>query len=352
MIKYSFVVPAYNEQESVPLFYRQTVPLFEGLDGPFEIIFVNDGSTDGTQSVLYELCAADKRVKSVTLSRNFGQQSALLCGLTHASGRAVVTMDADLQDPPEVALQLIEKWKEGFEIVHARHKKRAKETLFKKLSAALYYRTLKNSTKLDLPLDCGDFKLLDRKAVDAVLSLREHARLLRAQTAWLGFRQTVVDFDRPERAAGRTKYTLKAMLRLAKGGIIPNSRALLNAPLIAGMALCVLSVLAFIVLGVLTALAVEYGGLTAWIFPALALATGIVSLQQGTQNLYIAEIYEECKDRPLFVVQKTCNFDCSDDRTGECESSDAKNDTDGSRNFNDEKDCAPADRAEKFFQTR
>lgn len=312
MIKYSFVVPAYNEQESIPLFYRYAMPLFERLDGGFELIFVNDGSNDMTRDVLEKICAEDKRVKSIALSRNFGQQSALLCGLTYARGEAIVTMDADLQDPPEVALEMIEKWKEGYEVVHARHRKRAKETLFKRISACLYYRMLKNSTGLDLPLDCGDFKLLDRKAAEAVLALHEHARLLRAQTAWLGFRQTVVEFDRPERAAGKTKYSLKKMLRLAQSGIVPNSRKPLNVPFKTGMVLCILAIAGFVALGVLTALQVEYGGLTAWLFPAIALATGILSLHTGLQNLYIAEIYEEGKNRPHFVVQELLNFEETD----------------------------------------
>lgn len=308
MIKYSFVVPAYNEEESLSLFYKHAMPVFERLDGEFEVIFVNDGSSDGTADILKQLCAKDKRVKGISLSRNFGQQSALLCGLAHARGEAVVAMDADLQDPPEVALQMIEKWKEGFEIVHARHKKRAKETVFKRLTAFLYYRTLKKATGLDLPLDCGDFKLLGRKAADAVLSLHEHARLLRAQSVWLGFRQTVIEFDRPERVAGKSKYTLQKMLRLAKSGIIPNSRAPLSFPLRAGIALCLLSVAAFIVLGVLTGMGIGYGGLTAWLFPALALTAGILSLNTGLQNLYIAEIYEEGKNRPHFVVSETYNL--------------------------------------------
>ena len=309
MIKYSFIIPAYNEEAALPLFYEYAMPVFERLDGEFEVIFVDDGSRDGTRAVIEKLCAADRRVKGVSLSRNFGQQSALLCGLRYAAGQAVVTMDADLQDPPEVALEMVEKWKEGYDVVHARHKKRAKETVFKRLSAALYYRFLKKTTRLDLPLDCGDFKLLGRKAADAVLSLHEHARLLRAEVVWLGFRQTVVEFDRPERAAGKTKYTLKKMMRLAQGGIVPNSRKPLNFPLKAGMVLGVGALAGFIALGVLTALGIGYGGLTAWLFPALALAATILSLNTGLQNLYIAEIYEEVKERPHFVVQETYNLD-------------------------------------------
>ena len=309
MVKYSFIVPAYNEQEALPLFFERTMPLWEGLDGDFEVIIVNDGSQDKTQEILNEYCQKDSRIKGVIFSRNFGQQSALLCGLQYASGKAVIAMDADLQDPPEVTLQLIEKWKEGYEIVHARHRKRAGETVFKRLTAFLYYRTLKGMTGLNMPLDCGDFKLFDRKAVDVILSLNEHTRLLRAQTAWIGFKQTVIEFDRPERAAGETKYTLKRMLNLAKNGIVPNTNKLLDFPLFLGMALCFLSLVGFAVFTVLAALGADYGGLTAWLFPAIGFAVGLISLNTGLQNLYLAEIYKEIRNRPHFIVSELYNLE-------------------------------------------
>lgn len=312
MIKYSFVVPAYNEEEALPLFYERAMPVFEKLDGAFEVIFVNDGSKDGTENTLREICQKDARVKGVTFSRNFGQQSALLCGLQYAAGEAVVAMDVDLQDPPEVAMQLIEKWKEGYDIVHARHRKRAGETVFKRFTAFVYYRTLKGMTGLDMPLDSGDFKLFDRKAVDTILSMDEHTRLLRAQTAWIGFKQTVIEFDRPERAVGQTKYTLKKMLNLAKSGIVPNTEKLLNFPLKAGMVACFGAVAGYIALIILTALGVDYGGLTAWLFPSLALAVGLLSINTGLQNLYLSEIYKEERKRPHFIVRELYNLDKKD----------------------------------------
>lgn len=308
MIKYSFIVPAYNEEKALPLFYERAVPVFERLDGDFEVIFINDGSNDKTEEVISRLSEKDARIKGVSFSRNFGQQSALLCGLSHASGDAVVAMDADLQDPPEVALTLIEKWKEGYDIVHARHKKRAGENVFKRFTAFLYYRTLNRWTNLNIPLDCGDFKLFDRKAVDAVTHMDEHTRLLRAQTAWIGFRQTVVEFDRPSRVAGETKYTLQKMIDLAKSGIVPDSRKILNFPLKAGIGALILSLAGFITLIVLTALGIEHGGLTAWIFPSLALVVGILSVNTGLQNLYLSEIYKECRNRPHYIVRTRYNL--------------------------------------------
>ncbi len=307
MMKYSFIIPAYNEEQALPLFYEQALPVFKKLDGDFEVIFVNDGSSDKTDELIAELSKKDKRIKGVSLSRNFGQQAALLCGLSHAKGQAIVTMDADLQDPPEVAVQMIEKWKEGFEIVHARHKKRKGEGIFKRLTAFLFYRALKSSTGLDIPLDCGDFKLFDRKALDAILALPERTRLLRAQTAWVGFTQTVVEFDRPARAAGQTKYTVKKMLSLAKSGIIPNSTAPLKLPLIAGIALCILALAGFITLTALACLSV-YQDLVAWLFPSLALGVGILSIHQGIQNIYVAETYKEAQTRPLYIEAKTYNL--------------------------------------------
>ena len=208
MIKYSIVVPAYNEENSLRLFYESVTPAFSSMGEAYELIFVNDGSRDATKSILDELCMQDSRVKACHFSRNFGQQAAILCGLKKASGEAVIVMDADLQDPPAVALEMVEKWKEGYEIVHGKRKKRKGETLFKRATAALFYKMMRKITGLDIPQNVGDFKLYDRKAVDAIISLPEHDRLLRIQTSWLGFKQTEVLFDRPERAAGKTHYTL------------------------------------------------------------------------------------------------------------------------------------------------
>mgnify|MGYP000347249434 CR=1 FL=1 len=184
MPEYSLVIPAYNEEKSLPLFYEKVTPLMETLGEDFEMIFVNDGSRDSTKEILKALAEKDKRVKVCNFSRNFGQQAALLCGLTESKGKAVIAMDADLQDPPEVAIEMIAKWKEGFDVVHGKRRKRKGETVFKKATASLFYRFMRKITSLDMPVDVGDFKLYDRKVVDAILSMGEHDRLLRAQTTW------------------------------------------------------------------------------------------------------------------------------------------------------------------------
>ncbi len=309
MAKYSIIVPAYNEEKSLQLFYDAVTPLFEGLQEEYEIIFVNDGSRDKTKEILTGLAAQDKRVKVCNFSRNFGQQAALLCGLEYASGDAVIAMDADLQDPPEVALQMIEKWKEGYEIVHGKRKKRKGETMFKKATASLFYKFTRKITGMELQRDSGDFKLYDRKVVDILLSMNEHDRLLRAQTAWVGYKQTCVEFDRPERVAGESHYTLKKMIKLAESGIFPNTDYTLTFPLKLGVLLGVLSVACFIIFIVLACAKVAFGGLVAWLFPTIGLTASILLVCMGLANMHTAMIYKEVQNRPKFIVSEKINFD-------------------------------------------
>ncbi len=309
MAKYSIIVPAYNEEKSLQLFYDAVTPLFDSLQEEYEIIFVNDGSSDGTKDILRDIAEQDKRVKVCNFSRNFGQQAALLCGLENATGDAVIAMDADLQDPPEVALQLIEKWKERYEIVHAKRKKRKGETVFKRATASLFYKFTKKITEMELERDSGDFKLYDRKVVDILISMNEHDRLLRAQTAWVGYRQTSVEFDRPERIAGETHYTLKKMVRLAESGIFPNTDYTLTFPLKLGIVFGVLSVLCFITFIVLACCNVFFGGLTAWLFPTIGLVLAILLVCQGLANMHTAMIYREVQNRPKYIVSEKINFD-------------------------------------------
>ena len=308
MPKYSLVVPAYNAEKSLPLFYEAVVPMMESLQEEFEIIFVNDGSRDATKEILKELAAKDSRVKVCSFSRNFGQQAALLCGFAEAKGDAVIAMDADLQDPPEVALQMIEKWKEGYDVVHGKRRKRKGETVFKKATAAFFYRFMRKITSLDMPADVGDFKLYDRKVVDAVLSLGEHDRLLRAQVTWVGFTQTIVEFDRPERVAGETHYTLKKMVKLAESGVFPNSDYPLTLPLKLGILGGFLSVACFIVFIVLACCKIYFGGLVAWLFPFVALSGSIALVCHGLSNIYISMVYREVQSRPKYIVAEKINL--------------------------------------------
>ncbi len=304
----SIVVPCYNEEKSLRLFYEAVTPKFESLDEGYELIFVNDGSKDKTGDILRELTQADERVKACNFSRNFGQQAALLCGLEQAKGDAVIAMDADLQDPPEVALQMVEKWKEGYDIVHGKRKKRRGETVFKKATASLFYKFARKIMGLELQRDSGDFKLYDRKVVDVLVSLNEHDRLLRSQVAWIGFKQTCVEFDRPERVAGETHYTVKKMIRLAESGIFPNTDYTLTFPIKLGIVLGFLSVACFITFIVLSCCDVAFGGLTAWLFPSVGLAAALVLVCQGVANIHTAMIYREVQNRPKYIVAEKLNF--------------------------------------------
>ena len=308
MVTYSIIVPAYNEEKSLRLFYDAVTPLFKSLGEEYEMIFINDGSRDATREILRGLADLDHCVKVCNFSRNFGQQAALLCGLERASGQAIIAMDADLQDPPEVALQKIAKWKEGYDVVHGKRRKRKGETIFKKGTAFVFYRLLRKITGLDMPRDTGDFKLYDRKVVDAILSMGEHDRLLRAQTTWVGFKQTSIEFDRPERIAGETHYTLKKMIKLAESGVFPNTDYTLTFPIKLGIGLGILSVACFITFIVLTCLGIAFGGLVAWLFPTMGVLTAIILVCQGVANIHTAMIYREVQNRPKYIVSETFNF--------------------------------------------
>lgn len=305
-VKYSILVPAYNEQEVLKIFYDTLTKHMNTLKEEYEIVFVNDGSKDNTYLILKELAQKDKRVKVVNFSRNFGQQAAELAALQYAIGEAVIIMDCDLQDPPEIALQMIEKWKEGYEVVHGKRKKRKGETIFKKLTAHVYYRFLRKITGMDIPTDTGEFKLYDRKVVDAILSLPEHNRYLRGLATWVGFRQTSISFDRPNRSAGVTKWTVKKMVRLAEDGIIANSTYPLALTVKCGIFLSIsalITFITFIVLAIVSTLP-----LVAWIFPTVVLLAGIILIMQGFSNLYIGRIYDEVKGRPNYIVSETINI--------------------------------------------
>lgn len=308
-VEISIVVPCYNEEESLPLFYNEAISKLATLNKEWEIIFVNDGSKDKTQDIIEELCDKDKRIKGICFSRNFGQQAALLCGLKHAKGNAVIDMDCDLQDPFDVALEMIKKWEDGFEVVHGVRKNRENESGFKKSTAKWFYKIFRKTTKLDMPLNSGDFKLFDRKVVDAIIKMKEHSRLLRAQATWVGFKQTSIEFDRPGRVAGQTKYNLKKMMKLAKDGFVPNTYAPLHVSAIMGIVLLILSLITFIVLIILSCLKVPSVNIVSYIFPTLTTLTSILLISHSLSNVYLAAIYEESKNRPIYIISKTKNID-------------------------------------------
>ncbi|MFA6735720.1 MAG: glycosyltransferase family 2 protein, partial [Saccharofermentanales bacterium] len=211
MVDYSVVVPLYNEEEVISETYRRLRKVMETLDGSYEVVMINDGSRDKTAAMAKEICASDSNFKLLNFSRNFGHQTAITAGMDHASGKAIIVIDADLQDPPEIIPEMIEKWKQGFEVVYGKRVSRKGETWFKKLTAKLFYRTLNKLTDVKIPTDVGDFRLIDRKVKDALLKVPEHNRYVRGLISWLGFRQTEVEFIREARFAGETKYPLRKM---------------------------------------------------------------------------------------------------------------------------------------------
>lgn len=308
MKKISIVVPCYNEQETVDKFYDEAVKFLAKTDMDYEIIFVNDGSRDETEQKLDALAQKDSKVKVLSFSKNFGQQPAIICGFRHSTGDCVVELDCDLQDPIEVVLEMIEKWKEGYDVVHGRRRQRKGESFFKKWTAKQYYKFLSRICSFSIPRNTGDFKLLDRKVVDVICNLPEHEKYMRGLESWVGFKQTFVDFDRAERFAGETHYTLKKMVNLAKSGIISNSTYPLSLSFKFGMFFAITSFLAFITLLIL-ACAHVYNNLTAWIFPTIGMTFGIGLILNAFTNIYIGKIYEEVKNRPEYIVAKKLNFD-------------------------------------------
>lgn len=305
-VKYSIVVAAFNEEEVLPVFFDRVIPMLEGTGEAFELIVVNDGSRDKTAQIIEQKCTADKRVVGINLSRNFGQQAALLCGIKESAGEAVIVMDADLQDPPEVALEMIEKWKEGYDVVHARRKKRPGESVFKRATASLYYKFLAKITKPEAPRNVGDFKLYSRRVIDEIIAMPESIRYLKTQSVWVGFSHAYVEFDRPKREIGETKYTVKKLFSLAMDGIITNSYYPLSLSFKVGILLDVLSVIALIIF-VLLGFCGTWLNAVYWLFPFVSLALGVDLTLRGLTDFYTARIYEEVKKRPVYIVKDKFN---------------------------------------------
>lgn len=218
-IRYSIVIPVYNEEAVIDQTYRRLKKVVDSTKESYELIFVNDGSCDHTTAMIKGFRDQDDAVKIITFSRNFGHQIAITAGMDYALGAAVVVIDADLQDPPELIWEMIAKWKEGFDVVYAKRTKRKGETFFKKQTAHLFYRILKASTDLEIPTDTGDFRLLDRRVCEELKRLPEKKRYVRGLVSWVGFRQTAVEYERSERLAGETKYPLKKMIKLSLDGL-------------------------------------------------------------------------------------------------------------------------------------
>ena len=303
----SVVTPVYNEEDCIGLFFDKIIPVMEKIGMPFEVIAVNDGSADATESIIKSYCEKDKRIKGVTFSRNFGQMQAIFCGLEKSRGDAVIVLDSDLQDSPETIVAMVEKWQEGYHVVNACRTERKGESFFKKFTAKAFIGITNRLSGLKMPLDSGEFKLYDRKIVNAIISLPERARYLRAQTAWLGFKQANVYFERERRVAGKTKYSLKKMLRLAENAIVPNSPKLLGITKIIALSVGFCSFAAFVAFMVLAAIGKGLP-LSAWLFPSIGAATSMIMLSNALTDKYLAYMYEDIKKRPIYVEQDSYNF--------------------------------------------
>jgi polyisoprenyl-phosphate glycosyltransferase len=302
----SVVAPMRDEQDTVEAFHARVTDAVEGI--PLELVIVDDGSKDGTPAALAALAAADPRVKVLTLSRNFGHQAALTAALEHARGDVVVMLDGDLQDPPELIPQLLDRWREGADVVYAVRTERQGETVFKRSTARWFYRVFGRLAEIDLEAESGDFRLMDRRALDALLAMTERNRFLRGMSVWVGFTQTAVTFEREPRAAGRTKYTLPRMLRFSFDAITSFSHRPLQVATLLGFAFAAIAFL-LIPLTVVARYADIYErGVPSTIVIVLLLG-GIQLICVGIIGEYVGRIYDEVKRRPLYVVRDRKNLD-------------------------------------------
>jgi glycosyltransferase involved in cell wall biosynthesis len=300
----SVVAPVYDEEELVEEFVSRTCAAVAGLN--FELVLVNDGSSDRTPELLDQIAASDPRVRVIHLSRNFGHQAALTAGLEHAAGDIVAMIDADLQDPPELILEMIERWREGSDVVYAVRKAREGETAFKLATASWFYKLFDKLAQVDLEPNSGDFRLLDRRALDALLAMTERSRFLRGMTVWVGFTQTAVPYERDARHAGETKYTLRKMLRFSLDAIasfshLPLQLATYVGILSAGVAFIAIPVV--ILLRIFDSYLPGFGSITI----AILLLGGIQLIALGVIGEYVGRIYDEVKHRPLYIVREERN---------------------------------------------
>ena len=303
----SLIIPAYNEQEVLFASFERMDAAMASINVPYEIIYVNDGSKDDTLSHLRRLQAEHKQVRVLSFSRNFGHQLAVTAGMDAARGDALIIIDVDLQDPPEIIPKLVEKWREGHDIVYGKRLQREGETFMKKFTAHCYYRLLTSMSAYPIPLDTGDFRLISRRVADVFLSMREHSRFLRGMSAWMGFDAVPVEYVRHERFAGKTKYTLKKMLKLALDGITGFSSTPLTMPGWFGVGLCALAGLGLIALIVLACTV----GVPGWLFAfdGLLFVQAAILLAMSVQGAYLGRMYEELKGRPLYIVSEKLGFE-------------------------------------------
>lgn len=304
----SLVIPIWNEQEVIPELYRRVLDVMGQIGATWELVCVNDGSSDRSLSLLLDLRAQDKRIKVLDFSRNYGHQIAITAGTDFAQGDAVIVMDADLQDPPEVVLHMVEKWREGYEVVYAVRASRQGETPFKLITASLFYRLLQRITDIHIPLDTGDFRLMDRRVVLAMRRLREQHRFMRGLSSWVGFRQIGIEYRRAERFAGETKYPLRKMVKLATSAITSFSYVPLQLATYFGFGLATLSLI-----GIILTIILRLSGSSFFLGQATTLVSvlflgGVQLIFLGIIGEYLGRIYDEVKGRPLYIVSRAHGF--------------------------------------------
>ena len=310
MKKVSIIIPVYNEEEVLPKLYERLTSLVDSVENyEFEILFVNDGSKDKSLSMLEELAAIDKKIKVVSFSRNFGHQAAVTAGIKYVTGDAVVIIDADLQDPPELIPEMLKLWEDGNEVIYGKRKSRKGESAFKLLTAKMFYKTLNSLSDVEIPKDTGDFRLVDRKVIDVVNNLPEHNKFLRGLFSWVGFKQYPYEYERQERKAGKTKYPLKKMMKLASDGIISFSSKPLK--IVGGLGVITIIISIAILIYSLISYACNLNNLTpGWtsIMVTITLFSGVQLLSMWIMSEYIARIYDETKRRPEYIIDKKINM--------------------------------------------
>lgn len=300
---FSIIAPIFNEQENLPELYQRVKQVLEQTGEPWELLLIDDGSTDGSIQIIQNLADQDERVRPVIFARNFGHQIAVSAGLDYSQGQAVVIIDSDLQDPPEVILDLIAKWREGYEVVYAVRAEREGESWFKLFTASLFYRIIYRITDVKIPLDTGDFRLLDRQVVNVLNQMRERHRFLRGMSAWVGFNQVGVPYRRAARHAGETKYPFKKMFRLAINAITGFSYFPLQLATYIGFISAGISILAIpVVIATRLAGSQAFFGQATTLIAVLFLG-GVQLISLGILGEYIGRLYDEAKGRPMYIVR-------------------------------------------------
>ena len=310
MKKISIVIPMYYEEQVAEECYKRVTKVLKGIENyDYEIIFINDGSKDKTLEILEKISDKDKKVKIISFSRNFGHQSAVTAGLKYVTGDAIVIMDADLQDPPELIPDMLKKWEEGYEVIYGKRKTREGESAFKLLTAKAFYTTLNKLSDVEIPKDTGDFRLVDRKVVDVINSLPEHNKFLRGLFSWVGFKQYAYEYERKERFAGKTKYPLKKMIKLAQDGILSFSTKPLK--IVGGLGILSVIISILILIYSIISYACNLNSLTpGWtsLMCTMTFLGGVILISLWMIGEYIARIYDETKQRPQYIVDKTINI--------------------------------------------